>query len=552
MMRGLVRARYAAAVLRRRGPVTVVGSVAIGVVATSSFGSAWRVRGDSILRRPGTPNRRVAPDTRVVSGPFHGVHDPCERGTSEHEDHHQPHPEEGRRTEHRDRSSEGAQGGLDRPRRAGRRHRPRPRRRRRAEGRQRPPRHRDEPGARGLPPVPERHDARPVRPHLARPRPVRPVLRALLAHPVHPAVPQRVRPRAERPQVAAHLGLAHPRPPRGAPHQGRRDHHRPARLGPRLRRRHGDGAAPPARPARPRRQARHLALRPPRVGPRLRRRPHGGRGLRGLLARRPPGARQPHRRLRREPDLDRGRHRHLVQRGRREALPRPTAGRSSTSTGAARTTRPAPPTTSRTSTPSSRPSRRAAPRAQADPRPPPHRHRLARPERARHRQVARLGPRRRRDRGHQGAARLRPEEDLRGRQGRPQARPRGAGPAARPPTRRGTRPTPRGARPTPTAPPSSTALVDGELPDGLREVPARLRHRRQGHRHARRLGQGPRRPGRRPPRAVGWLRRPRRVEQHDDGRRALVHPQGQADRTSGRAAPTAAPCTSASARTRWA
>ncbi len=42
---------------------------------------------------------------------------------------------------------------------------------------------------------------------------------------------------------------------------------------------------------------------------------------------------------------------------------------------------------------------------EADPRPPPHRHRLARPERARHRQVARLGPRRRRDRGHQGAAR---------------------------------------------------------------------------------------------------------------------------------------------------
>ena len=49
-------------------------------------------------------------------------------------------------------------------------------------------------------------------------------------HPVHPALPQRLRPRAERPQGAAHLGVADPRPPRGAPHQGRRDHHRPARL----------------------------------------------------------------------------------------------------------------------------------------------------------------------------------------------------------------------------------------------------------------------------------------------------------------------------------
>jgi hypothetical protein len=49
---------------------------------------------------------------------------------------------------------------LDRPRRQGGGHRPRAGRRRRAEGRQRPPRHRDEPGPAGLPAVPAvmRHD----------------------------------------------------------------------------------------------------------------------------------------------------------------------------------------------------------------------------------------------------------------------------------------------------------------------------------------------------------------------------------------------------------
>ena len=64
----------------------------------------------------------------------------------------------------------------------------------------------------------------------------------------------------------------------------------------------------------------------------------------------------------------------------------------------------------------------------------------------------------------------------------------------------------------------------------LREGPAGLRHRhREGTGDARGIRQGARRPRRRAPRAVGRLRRPRRVQQHDDGRRAVVHPQGQAD-----------------------
>ena len=57
---------------------------------------------------------------------------------------------------------------LDRARRQGRGHRPGARHGRRAEGRQRPPRHRDEPGAGGVPALPEGDAARPRRPALAR------------------------------------------------------------------------------------------------------------------------------------------------------------------------------------------------------------------------------------------------------------------------------------------------------------------------------------------------------------------------------------------------
>ena len=61
---------------------------------------------------------------------------------------------------------------------------------RRAEGRQRSPRHRDEPGARGLPALPEGDAARPRRPALAGPRPLRALVRPLQPHAVHPALPR--------------------------------------------------------------------------------------------------------------------------------------------------------------------------------------------------------------------------------------------------------------------------------------------------------------------------------------------------------------------------
>ena len=80
---------------------------------------------------------------------------------------------------------------VGRPRHQGRRHRSPARGRRRAEGRQRPPRHGDEPRAARLPALPAGHAPRPDRPAVGRPRPVRPVQRALVADPVLPAVPVR-------------------------------------------------------------------------------------------------------------------------------------------------------------------------------------------------------------------------------------------------------------------------------------------------------------------------------------------------------------------------
>ena len=85
-----------------------------------------------------------------------------------------------------------------------------------AEGRQRPPRHGDEPGAAGLHAVPAPDAPRPQRRALAGPRPVRAVVRALQPDAVHPAVPGRVRPGAGRHRVAADLEVARPRATRSS------------------------------------------------------------------------------------------------------------------------------------------------------------------------------------------------------------------------------------------------------------------------------------------------------------------------------------------------
>ena len=374
------------------------------------------------------------------------------------------------------------------------------------------------------------------------------VLRALEPDAVHPALPQRLRPLARRPQVAAHVGLADPRPPRGPPHPRCRDHDRPARLGPRLRRRHGDGPAPPARPLRPGREAGHEPLRPPRLRHRLRRRHAGGRLPRGLRPRRPPGARQPHRRLRRQPDLHRGRHRHRVQRGRRRALRGLRLARRRGRLAQGRRRRDL-----------RRGRRRAARRdplrrqgdRQADPRRAAHDHRVARADEAEHRQVPRLGPRRRGGRRHQGAARLRPEEDLRRRARRPQARPRRrqAGQGRPPRVGQGIQgvaqgqPRPRGpARPHPRGP--------GPGRSGRRRCrPSRPTRRasRPAPPPARCSPPSPtscRSCGAAPPTSPSPTTRRWRVSPPSSPRASRP--------ASGRADRSAAPCTSASARTGWA
>ena len=79
-------------------------------------------------------------------------------------------------------------------------------------------------------------------------------------------------------------------------------------------------------------------------------------------------------------------------------------------------------------------------------------------------------------------------------------------------------------------------LVDARAPRRLREGAAGVRGRPRTSRRGRHPARCSNALGRRAARAVGRLGRPRRVEQHHDGRRRLLHPQGQADpRVEGRA-----------------
>ena len=145
--------------------------------------------------------------------------------------------------------------GLDRTRPQGRGHGPGAGHGRRPEGRQRPPRHRHEPGAGGVPAVPEGDAPQPGRPALARPRPLRAVLRPLVASP-STSSSSSAGWGLELDDIKAlrTWGSKTPGPPRVRPHRRRRDHDRPARPGHRQRRRHGHGRPPRARHARPQRR----------------------------------------------------------------------------------------------------------------------------------------------------------------------------------------------------------------------------------------------------------------------------------------------------------
>ena len=101
-----------------------------------------------------------------------------------------------------------------------------------APGRQeRPPRHRHGPGAAGPRAVDPHHALRPRAAALAGPGSVRAVVRPRLGPAVLDAPPHRLRPVARRPEGVPPVGLEDAGPPRGAPHPGRRGHHRPARPG---------------------------------------------------------------------------------------------------------------------------------------------------------------------------------------------------------------------------------------------------------------------------------------------------------------------------------
>ena len=371
---------------------------------------------------------------------------------------------------------------------------------------------------------------------------------------VRRALPLRLRPRARRPAVAAHVGQPHPRAPRGAPHQGRGDHHRPAGLGPRLGRRHGHrasvasaGCSTPTPSPGPAPSTTTSTCSPPTATSwrASRTRPRRWPATRSSATSRSSTTRttSPSRTT-------------PTSRSPRTSPPatRPTAGTCASSTGARTppTTRAATPT-SRTSTPCSprsRPARRCTDKptlvaAQDD-------HRLARADQAEHRQVARLGPRRRRDRRDQGAARLPP--------GKAFAVERAVLAHARQVVERGKaahKEWDKGYKAWRKANPDRAALLD-RLGQGRAARPGWPRPCRPSPPTPRRAWPpGPRparcsRARRRHARAVGRLGRPRRVQQHDDGAASPPSSRPASRPRSGRAGPTAAPCTSASASSGWA
>ena len=239
-------------------------------------------------------------------------------------------------------------------------------------------------------PLHARHGPRAVAPGLARPRPLRPLVRPRLDAPLLGAAPHGLRRLARRHQELPPARLAVRRPPRVRARAGDRDDDRPARPGhrhrgrPRARRAHARGAAEPARPR---------DRRPPHVRDRLRRRPPGGRRVGGLLAGRPPRPRPPDLLLRRQPHLDRGRHRAVVLRGRAHALRGLRLARAEPRRGPR-------PRSHRGGGP-----RRAGRRAPvADRRPHPHRARLA--QQAGHPRRPRRAARGGRGPAHQGGLRL--------------------------------------------------------------------------------------------------------------------------------------------------
>ena len=323
--------------------------------------------------------------------------------------------------------------------------RPGPGHGRRAEGGQRPPRHRDEPRPGGVPAVPEGHAPRPGRPRLDRPA------TASCSPAGHSSLTLYSQLylggfglELDDLKSLRVWGSSTPGHPEHGHTAGVETTTGPLGQGVANARRDGDGRTPRAWAPRPRRGGRREPVRPLRLRHLQRRRPAGGCQRRGLLA-------------------------------RRATSSSATSWSSTTTTGSRSRTTP------RIAFSEDVAARYEAygwhvqtvdwtnggkgyaedvhgavgrhPGGQGRDRPAQlhqaaHDHRLAGAQRPEHRQGARLRPRRGRGRGHQGGPGLRPGADLRGQRRGPRAHPR--------PARRGHRPAAR------LAGAASTAWADGE------------------------------------------------------------------------------------------
>ena len=410
---------------------------------------------------------------------------------------------------------------LDRPGQARGRHRPRARDGRGAEGRQRPPRHGDEPGPGRVHAVPEGDAPQPRRPRLGRPRPVRAVGRAHQPHAVHPALPRRLRPRARRPQGAAHLGQPRPRatpstatPPASRPPPARWARASATRSAWRWRPAASAACSTP-RPPRARAPSTTTSTRSAATATWRRASAREASSLAGTQQLGNLTLIYDDNDISIEGDTDIAFTEDVAARYAAYGWDVHRIDWTNGGTRYEENVQELWDALEKSRRVTDRPSFIAL---KTD-------HRLARPERAGHRQVARLRARRGGGRGHQEDHGLRPRPDLRGRRRRHRAHPQR--PRARQAGRGGVAGVLRrvGRAASRSARRCSTGCAPAPCPAGWDEGAALLPRRREGRRDPQGVRRGAHRDRPRAPRAVGRLGRPGRVQQHHAQGPAVLHPR---------------------------